>query len=135
LNDNSLHLSHKRLKIAAEQPALNPDNTAQTPIRADLAREATLSKGAKGLFDIVEASHLLDQLREGQYDLRRIGLFFAAHPSLQAEVIKRSNSVVFYRSQATTDIPNAILRLGIYELYDIISKALAKHRREEKGTT
>lgn len=87
------------------------------------------------LFDVVEASQLLDQLREGQYDLRRIEVFFAAHLDLRAEVFKRSNSVVFYRSQATKDIPNAILRLGIYELYDIIFKALAKHRREEMGAS
>lgn len=59
-------------------------------------------------------------------------MFFAAHSNLEAEVFKRSNSVVFYRSQPTTEIHNAILRLGIYELYDIIFKALAKHRREEK---
>lgn len=110
---------------------MKPDNDLPIPIGEDPAGDTPNSTNSEVSFDVVEASHLLDQFREGQYDQRRMEKFLAAHLNLQAEVFKRSNSVVFCRSQPTTELHHAILRVGIYELYDIIFKGMAKHRRGE----
>lgn len=101
------------------------------PAGREPAGETPKLTDAKVFFDVVEASHLLDQFREGQYDQKRMEKFLAAHLNLQAEVFKRSNSVVFCRSQPATELHHAILRVGLYELYDIIFKGMAKHRRRE----
>jgi hypothetical protein len=109
---------------------LKPDNDMPIPLGEDPAGAAPNSTGAEVSFDAVEASHLLDLFLEGQYDQGRMERFFAAHSDLRAEVFKRANSVVFYRSQPTTELHHAILRVGIFELYGIIFKALAKHQRD-----
>jgi len=80
--------------------------------------------------DVAEASHLLDLFTSGQHDTPRIVAFLTVHPALAAEALKRANSAMHYRSQPTTEVRPAVLRLGGFELYDIIFKALAKHQRE-----
>lgn len=86
--------------------------------------------GNEERLDAGEAGLLLDLFRSGQQDLLRAVAFFAAHPTLEAEVLKRSNSVFHSRGERTAELESAILRLGHFELYDIVFKALARHRNQ-----
>jgi len=49
------------------------------------------------------------------------------HPWLAAETLRRSNSVVYGCIQRTTDINEAVSRLGFYEVYDIVADSANKH--------
>ena len=89
-----------------------------------------LNKAGDALsFNAKDASQLLDEFRAGQYDLGRIIEFFVAHPALEAQVVKRANSVIFHRSSRTTTLRDAVLRLGLFELYDIVFNELSKYQR------
>jgi hypothetical protein len=111
-----------------------PDNKSRPATGADVkpakraAAPEKVPADSKQLFG-AEASKLLDMFRSGHHDVVQIADFFAKYPALGTEAIKRSNSAVFHRSVRTTDIENAILRLGDFELYDIVFNALAKHQR------
>ena len=67
----------------------------------------------------------LIQLRElfsdADHDIARIVDVIRQHPSLTAEAIRRSNNVVFSGQERTTDLHQAVNRLGFYEIYEIVS--------------
>jgi HD-like signal output (HDOD) protein len=75
--------------------------------------------------DATMAVQLLDLFRDGDHDIDRIVDLISQNPTLAEETLRRCNNAVFHGVERTTDIFEAITRLGYYELYDIITTSLA----------
>jgi len=74
--------------------------------------------------DGMAAQELLDLFRDPDHDIDRIVDFISQDPWLTAETIKRCNRATFRGAQRTTDIFEAVSRLGFYELYGIIAASI-----------
>lgn len=76
------------------------------------------------LADTMAAVQLLDLFRDPDRDIDRIVECINNDPLLTAETLKRCNNGLFRGSERTTDIFEAVSRLGFYELYDIIAASI-----------
>jgi HD-like signal output (HDOD) protein len=74
--------------------------------------------------DSVAAIQLLDLFRDTDHDIDRIVEFISLDPRLTAETIKRCNNASFRGAERTTDLFEAVSRLGFYELYGIIAASI-----------
>jgi HD-like signal output (HDOD) protein len=74
--------------------------------------------------DTMAARELLDLFRDPDHDIDRIVEFISQDPWLTAETIKRCNRAMFRGVRRTTDIFEAVSRLGFYELYGIIAASI-----------
>jgi HD-like signal output (HDOD) protein len=74
--------------------------------------------------DILAAVQLLDLFRDPDRDVDRIVEFVSQDPWLTAETLKRCNLAAFRGAERTTDIFEAVSRLGFYELYGLISASI-----------
>ncbi len=72
------------------------------------------------------ASQLRDFFSDPDRGVERIVQFIRQHPWLAAETLRRSNTVVYGGVQRTTDIYEAVNRLGFYEVYDIVADSADK---------
>jgi HD-like signal output (HDOD) protein len=77
--------------------------------------------------DTIAAILLLDLFRDPDHDIDSIVEFISNDPRLTAETLKRCNQATFRGTERTTDIFEAVNRLGFYELYDIIAASIATH--------
>ena len=73
--------------------------------------------------DTMTAVHLLDLFRDPDHDIDRIVELISMNPVLKAETLRRCNNAVFGSATKTTDLFEAVSRLGYYELYGIIAAA------------
>lgn len=74
--------------------------------------------------DSVAALQLLELFRDPDRDIDRIVEFISQDPALTAETIRRSNNALFRGVERTTDIFEAVNRLGFYELYGLIAASI-----------
>jgi len=74
--------------------------------------------------DGLAAIQLLEMFRDPDHDVDGIVEFISQDPRLTAETLRRCNKSTFRGTARTTDIFEAVSRLGFYELYDIISASL-----------
>jgi len=74
--------------------------------------------------DSVAARELLELFRDPDHDIDRIVEFISQDPWLTTETIKRCNCSAFRGVQRTTDLFEAVSRLGFYELYGIIAASI-----------
>lgn len=74
--------------------------------------------------DSIAAIQLLDLFRDPDRDIDRIVEFISNDPSLTAETLKRCNNGFFRGTERTTDIFEAVNRLGFYELYGLIATSI-----------
>ena len=74
--------------------------------------------------DALAAIQLLDLFRDPDRDIDRIVEFISNDPALTAETLRRCNNGLFWGSERTTDIFDAVSRLGFYELYGIIAASI-----------
>lgn len=74
--------------------------------------------------DTIAAIQLLDLFRDPDRDIDRIVQFIHDDPALTAETLRRCNNGLFRGSERTTDIFEAVSRLGFYELYDIVAASV-----------
>jgi len=72
------------------------------------------------------ASQLRDFFSDPDRGIERIVELIRKHPWLAAETLRRSNTVVYGGVQRTTDIYEAVNRLGFYEVYDIVADSADK---------
>jgi HD-like signal output (HDOD) protein len=70
------------------------------------------------------AMQLLDLFRDPDHSVDRIVDFISQDPQLTAATLKRCNNAAFRGARPTTDIFEAINRLGYYELYGIVAASL-----------
>jgi HD-like signal output (HDOD) protein len=75
--------------------------------------------------DTLAAMLLLDMFRDPDHDIDSIVEFISNDPVLTTETLKRCNHAYFCGSERTTDIFEAVSRLGFYELYDIIAASIS----------
>ena len=73
------------------------------------------------------AGQLRDFFSDPDRGVERIVALIRKHPWLAAETLRRSNTVVYGGVQRTTDIYEAVNRLGFYEVYDIVADSANKH--------
>jgi len=78
--------------------------------------------------DSLAAIQLLDLFRDPDHDVDRIVEFISQDPVLTHETLKRCNNTTFGGTERTTDIFEAVSRLGYYELYGIVTASMAAHR-------
>jgi HD-like signal output (HDOD) protein len=78
--------------------------------------------------DTRAAVQLLDLFRDPDHDVDRIVEFISQDPLLAAETLKRCNNAVYRGAERTTDIFEAVSRLGFYELYGIIAASTGTQR-------
>jgi len=97
--------------------------------------EISHSLGEPLPLDTTAAVELLDLFRDPDHDVDRIVEFISHDPQLTAETLKRCNQAAFRGTERTTDIFEAVNRLGYYELYGIISASLGKQMPPIKGAT
>jgi len=71
--------------------------------------------------DTAVAVQLLDLFRDPDHDVDRIVELISQDPFLANETLKRCNNAFFRGKERTTDIFEAVSRLGFYEIYDIVS--------------
>jgi HD-like signal output (HDOD) protein len=76
--------------------------------------------------DQVSALELLELFRDPDHDVDRIVEFISRDPLLSAETLRRCNAASFSGAERTTDIFEAVSRLGYYELYGIIAASIAR---------
>ena len=74
--------------------------------------------------DTVAAVQLLELFRDEDHDVDRIVDFISQDPALTRETLRRCNNAMFRGAERTTDIFEAVSRLGYYELYSIITASL-----------
>ena len=74
--------------------------------------------------DTAVAVQLLDLFRNPDRDIDRIVEVISRDPVLRAETLRRSNNVVFGSAGPTSDVFEAVSRLGFYEIYDIVSDSV-----------
>jgi HD-like signal output (HDOD) protein len=72
------------------------------------------------------ALQLLDLFRDPEHDVDRIVEFISRDPQLTAETLRRCNQAAFRGAERTTDLFEAVNRLGYYELYGIIVASLGR---------
>ena len=77
--------------------------------------------------DTMAALQLLELFRDADHDVDRIVEFISEDPRLTAETLRRCNNATFRGTERTTDIFEAVSRLGYYELYSIISASIGTH--------
>ena len=77
--------------------------------------------------DTFAAIHLMELFREPDRDIDAIVEFISRDARLTAETLKRCNNASFSGAERTTDIFEAVSRLGFYELYGIIAAKLGAH--------
>ena len=70
------------------------------------------------------ALQLLEMFRDPDRDIARIVEFISHDPALTAETIRRSNNASFRGTERTTDLFEAVNRLGFYELYGLIAASI-----------
>ena len=85
------------------------------------------SHGEPVSMDTMAAVQLLELFRDPDYDVDRIVEFISQDPWLTAVTLKRCNNSTHHGTARTTDIFEAVSRLGFYELYDIISTSIGNH--------
>jgi len=73
------------------------------------------------------AVQLLELFRDPDYDVDRIVEFISQDPWLTSVTLKRCNNSTHHGTARTTDIFEAVSRLGFYELYGIISASIGAH--------
>ena len=83
--------------------------------------------GATPSPDTMAAVQLLDLFRDPDRDIDRIVEFISHDPALTAETLRRCNSAQLQGAQPTTDIFEAVSRLGFYELYGLVAAAIGSH--------
>lgn len=64
---------------------------------------------------------LLEAFRDPSPDLNRIVALIAGEPKLQAEVMRRSNSVAFGGNTPAEDLFEALCRIGISEAFQMVT--------------
>ena len=74
--------------------------------------------------DTLTAVHLLDLFRDPDHDIDRIVELISMDPVLTAETLRHCNNAVFGNGTKTTDLFEAVSRLGYYELYGIIAASI-----------
>jgi HD-like signal output (HDOD) protein len=74
--------------------------------------------------DSMAAMQLLEMFRDPDRDIDRIVEFISHDPSLTAETLRRSNNASFRGTERTTDIFEAVSRLGFYELYGLLAASI-----------
>ena len=89
------------------------------------------SHGEPVSMDTMAAMQLLELFRDPDYDVDRIVEFISQDPWLTAETLKRCNNSTHHATARTTDIFEAVSRLGFYELYGIISATIGAHAMSE----
>jgi HD-like signal output (HDOD) protein len=77
--------------------------------------------------DTMAAVQLLELFRDPDYDVDRIVEFISQDPWLTSVTLKRCNNSTHHGTARTTDIFEAVSRLGFYELYGIISASIGAH--------
>ena len=82
------------------------------------------SRGEPLPMDTMAAVQLLDLFRDPDHDVDRIVEFISQDPWLTAETLRRANNATFRGAERTTDIFEAVSRLGFYELYGIIAATI-----------
>lgn len=70
------------------------------------------------------AQELLELFRDPDHDIDRIVEFIRQDAWLTSETLKRSNRASFGGLGRTTDLFEAVSRLGYYELYGIIAASI-----------
>jgi len=65
-------------------------------------------------------TELLEAFRDPDPDLDHIVDLITVEPSLTAEVLRRSNSVLFAGSEPASDVFEAVSRIGMYEAYSAV---------------
>jgi HD-like signal output (HDOD) protein len=75
--------------------------------------------------DTVMALQLIGLFRDSNRDIDEIVDFISRHPAMVRETIKRCNRLTFHGAERTTDIFEAVSRLGFYEVYGIVTQSLA----------
>lgn len=83
--------------------------------------------------DTTAAVELLDLFRDPDHDVDRIVDFISQDPLLTTETLKRCNNAAFRGSERTTDVFEAVSRLGYYELYDIVSATINRQMWQTSG--
>lgn len=77
--------------------------------------------------DAMAAMQLLDLFRDPDHDVDRIVEFISRDPALKAETLRRCNKATFHGAgRRTTDLFEAVNRLGYYELYGIIAASIGQ---------
>jgi HD-like signal output (HDOD) protein len=71
--------------------------------------------------DTLAAVQMFDLFSDPDHGLDRIVEFISHNPPLAAETLRRCNTTGFSGGEPTTDIFEAVCRLGYYELYSIIA--------------
>lgn len=94
-----------------------------------------MDRGEPLPLDAVTAAQLLDLFRDPDHDVDRIVEFINENPRLTAETLRRCNSAVFRGATRTTDLFEAVSRLGFYELYDIISASIGSSMLPDSSIT
>jgi len=74
--------------------------------------------------DSIHASLLLDLFRNPDHDVDAIVEFINSDPALTAATLRRCNNASFRGSERTTDIFEAVSRLGFHELYGIVAASI-----------
>lgn len=77
--------------------------------------------------DTLTAVQLFELFRDEDHDVDRIVEFISQDPALAAETLKRCNRISFRGAERTTDIFEAVSRLGYYELYSIVAASISAH--------
>ena len=85
--------------------------------------------------DTMAAIQLLDLFRDPDHDVDRIVEFISQDPWLTAETLKRCNNAAFRGAERTTDIFEAVSRLGFYELYGIIAATVGTRKLPSPDTS
>jgi HD-like signal output (HDOD) protein len=78
-------------------------------------------------WDTTAAVQLLDLFRNPDHDVDQIVELISQDPLLTAETLRRCNNATFGSGERTTDIFEAVSRLGFYELYDIIATSVVTY--------
>ena len=79
--------------------------------------------------DSIAAMQLLELFRDPDRDIDRIVEFISRDPALTAETLRRSNNASLGGPDRTTDIFEAVSRLGFYELYGLIAASIGSRPR------
>jgi HD-like signal output (HDOD) protein len=88
----------------------------------------TVSQGETLPLDATAAIQLLDLFQNPDRDVDDIVEFISGDPLLAAETLRRCNHAAFRGAERTTDIFEAVSRLGFYELYGIIAAMIGAHK-------
>jgi HD-like signal output (HDOD) protein len=73
----------------------------------------------------VMAIRLLGMFRDSENNIDEVVAYISQNPALAHETLKRCNRLTYRGAAPTTDVFEAVSRLGYYELYGIVAESLA----------